>query len=153
MEGRCVVARYRLYDWECQRCYLSHEELVEQPEGSPPPGEAWLMCEVCGTVTEHKRHRINIFAQYLADRPHAPLVKGGRFDTEGYRQARALPEFTGETAQDFEDFRHAKGYQEVKRERARQHRENQVKRERARLIREGANIDVRHHPLPGDPKL
>ena len=81
------------------------------------------------------------------------MVKGGQFDTEGRKPLPPMPEFTGSTGHDFNDFRHTKEFKHAKEIRKAKALENKAKRKRAHAIRSGQNVDVRHHPLPGDPNV
>ena len=144
---------WRLYDWTCQRCGADQESAVEFPQGDDPPNFSALYCRHCKAVSTHERHRVNLPGKWLGDRPNAAIVSGGKFDTAGRAPVPRLPEFNGDSYSDFKDFVHTKDYKEVKEYRSAKKAENKVKQKRTKLIKAGANVDVRHHPLPGDPKF
>jgi hypothetical protein len=79
-------------------------------------------------------------------------IRGGAFDTLGYRKLPPLPEFpdTGH-ADDFRDFVRTKEYREVKRQRAVVADENKVKRRRAAALKRGEQVSMRHQKVAGDP--
>lgn len=172
-----------LFDWECSSCEAVSEAAVDRPA----PATLLIECGSCGVECEHKRLP-PLTAKYLADRSFSPLVKGGQFDTAGFKPAPAMPTIPGSdevarrvsavlgsiprdapiesarealraateggpTAADCMAFVKSREYVEAERAHVSVRRENAAKQARARLIRAGRNVDVRHNPLPGDPKL
>jgi hypothetical protein len=136
---------WRNVDWRCA-CGTIHEDLVEVPYGSPLPKSHFTSCPRCRKVTRCTRV-LSAPAQYLGEKPLSPRVHGGSFDTMGKRRLPSLPEFTGETGQDFVDHVHTREYQVTKKRRAAIRAENALKRRRA-----AAGVSFRHNPVPGDPK-
>jgi hypothetical protein len=134
------------------------EGIVQYDQGTDPPDQHYLRCERClrdkgYKATPHDRVRISLPAKDLSDRPMSPMVAGGNFDTVGKKAVPQLPEFKGETGSDFKDFVNHKDYKATKKERQARLNENKAKAERARMIKAGANISIRHNPLPGDPSF
>jgi hypothetical protein len=119
---------YRNLDWECP-CGDKREALVWVPHGEPSPASAAIECETCGHVTDHER-RMSLPAAYLGEKPYAPKVYGGRFDTMGLAP---LP---------------PRGHPDRERVKAL----NAEKKQRAAAMKRDPNIDLRTNPLPGDPK-
>jgi hypothetical protein len=126
------------------------ESLVEVPRGKRPPKKTRLACRCASAKVFHER-LLSPPAEYLGERPLSVMVTGGSCDTTGHRRLPELPEFTGQTGDDFRDFVQTKEYREAKDRRAKVSAENKVKRKRAAAVRSGKLASMRHHPLPGDP--
>lgn len=143
---------YRQYDWSCKECAAVHPDLVWVPSGQDVPDQAELHCASCGIVGPHQR-RISAPAFYMYDRPWAPQVFGGSFDTMGNKRPPPLPELPdGASLSDAKDFFNQTEYKEAKAERKHAQGLNKIKKQRAAAMRKDPNIDLRRAPLPGDPK-
>lgn len=144
---------WRQYDWECDLCEYPHTDLVEVATGEEVPRYYRLDCPSCGADTVHRRI-MSAPAQYMYDRPYAPIVKGGRFDTAGNRKPPPLPELPADASMDkARDLFASKDYKERKRERFAVAQENAQKRARLKAMKKHPTMDLRNTPLPGDPKL
>lgn len=127
---------FRLFDWSCLDCERAHEEVIEVESGKSAPETARLLCPTCERVTAHQR-MLPLVAQYMGEKPMAPQVFGGRFDTMGREKAPPPP---GESASRSE-------VADWAREKKAVDGRNKAKRKRAK-----AGVDFRRNPLPGDPK-
>ena len=137
---------WRNADWRCSAGHV-HEELVQVSAGKKLPRSHFTCCRVCRKVVRCVRV-LSAPAKYLGDRPLSPRIRGGSFDTMGYKKLPALPEFKGETGTDFIDHVRTPAYQAAKKQRAAAKAENALKRRRA-----VAGVSFRHNPVPGDPDL
>ena len=146
---------WRQYDWECAACDERHADLVWVDTGEDPPERAKLDCPHCGRDDISHDRRISAPAVYTYDRPYAPMVSGGKFDTMGQRELPKLPPLPSDCAFDqVKDRFHSKANQDALKERHARVQENAAKRERAKRIQAGeAGNDLRTNPLPGDPKI
>jgi hypothetical protein len=148
---------WRQYDWECGECGDRRADLVWVDHGKDPPSQAELRCEYCFAEFEETPHTrlISAPAVYTYDRPYAPMVSGGKFDTMGQRELPKLPPLPSDCAFDqVKDRFHSKANQEALKERHARVQENAAKRERAKRIQAGEpGNDLRTNPLPGDPKI
>ena len=142
---------FRLYDWVCVDCNTSNERLIETKQGDDIPKYANMLCLECGKQSKMYR-RLPLVAQYMGEKPFAPVIHGGKFDTAGNKPTPPLPEFTGERFSDFKDYVNTKEYQENKTERKRIKKENAAKKRRLAALRRGENVNFRRDRLPGDPK-
>lgn len=143
---------FRLYDWQCDNCAMVHESVICIDSGSDAPRTKMLVCPDCGEEHLHIR-LIPLPAQYMGEKPLNPMVKGGTFDTEGYKRETALPEFKGNRLSELKDHVNTKEYKEIKKLRAFERSCNLAKRKRAAAIRRGENVSMRHNKLPGDPSF
>lgn len=149
---------YRYYDWECGDCDLRHGMVGggQDRPSDPSPDTAVIECPRCGPAQHTKV--VSRPAKYLGDQADSPMVMGGNYDTMGYRKSKLdMPQppddwndFSASQVQDFFQQPEWKAWRDDEKRIA---KEDKARRERTRLIKSGANIDVKHHPLPGDPKL
>lgn len=142
---------WRQFDFDCWECGERRGDLVWVPFGEDPQDDYDLDCTNCQTMTSHQR-AVSPPALYTYDRPWAPVVMGGKFDTMGYRKLPDMPELPDNA--DFDaarDMFHSREYQEKRAARHAAMVENKVKRERAEAAKKDDTIDVRHYPCPGDP--
>lgn len=144
---------FRQYDFLCWDCNTKATHLVDVPGGGTPAKHYKLECKRCGKETGHERV-MSAPAVYVYDRPYAPIVYGGKFDTMGYKNPPRLPDIPDGAAFDqARDILTSKKWDDKAKERLAQHRENEIKRKRAAAMRKGEGIDIRKNPLPGDPPL
>lgn len=146
---------WRQYDWECTECTTRlYGELVWVDHGNDPPRHTTQGCEFCQIETVHIR-LISAPARYTYDRPYAPMVSGGKFDTMGQRELPKLPPLPQDCAFDqVKDRFYSKENQDKLRERQARVQENAAKRKRAEMWKAGeSGNDLRTNPLPGDPKI
>ena len=143
---------YRYFDWECTRCGITHSPLTWVVHGEDPPNKHPHVCPVCEVETRHVR-LMSMPAKYTYDKPYAPIVAGGKFDTAGWRRPPKLPELPSDACYDqAKDFFNSKQHRESVKERMDVIQQNKVKQQRAKAIEAGGNVDLRTNPLPGDPK-
>ena len=146
---------FRNYDWECTVCHAMREHIVQFPQGDKPPQFETIACEECERETWHQR-LISLPAEYHGERVFNPVVRGGSFDTAGFKALPSLPDLPAgvpETAGNYREIWRTPEYREIKRERNAIKAENAAKQKRLKLLRKGENINMRRDKLPGDPKL
>lgn len=85
----------RLFDWSCSSCGTRAEQLVRVPAGQDLVKRRALPCDPCGGYELHAV-ALSLPAPYMGERVINPMVRGGSFDTMGYRQQPALPDLPGE---------------------------------------------------------
>ena len=143
----------KLNDWECDECHDVSEQLVWVDEGEDRPTKATLDCDSCSKDTVHSR-RMSAPAEYLYDRPYAPMVQGGKFDTTGNRKPPAMAELPGDASMDqARDYFQTAQFKEIKEARHATHLENSAKKARAAAMKNHPTMDIRNTPLPGDPSF
>lgn len=146
---------YRLYDWDCDGCGMTHAELYWTTGGKVPPREAEMLCPGCEGYHPHRRV-VSMPAVYLADRPLNPMVQGGSFDTMGYRPTPMVPDHPlGDAATwtDWKDHWRSKEWQNARAEQKNVIKQNKQKRKRAAAIKRGENINMRVDRCEGDPRI
>lgn len=142
---------YRQDDWECTKCHKLGSHLVWVDHGAEKPKEVDIECTMCAAETKHERV-LSMPAVYTYDRPYAPMVSGGKFDTEGHRKPPPLPELPDDASMDqARDYFATAEFKEIKEMRHANFQENAVKRARAKAMKSDTTIDLRSNPLPGDP--
>ncbi len=145
---------FRQYDFQCARCTETHPDLVWVPHGQKPPKRARIFCRTCGDNTMHDR-LISAPAKYTYDRPFAPVVYGGKYDTMGHRQSGVeLPDLPRDATFDqARDVLMSKDRREKVEANLAVARENKLKRKRAAAMKKDPNLNLRAHRLPGDPEM
>lgn len=154
---------FRRYDWECQACGLEHDSLVMVPaelnkktgkyETPTPPKTMRIECPGCDAETEHCR-LLSAPAVYTYDKPYAPIVHGGTYDTTGNRKPPPPLEFPKDASFDqVRDTIRTKEWQDRKKERWNVIQQNNAKKARAKAMKKHPTMDIRNTPLPGDPPL
>lgn len=143
---------YRQFEWECVKCASRSHELVWVDHGSKPPDVTGLDCPKCKATLTHSRV-MAAPAVYTYDRPYAPPVHGGKYDTMGFRQPPKLPELPdGADFKQAKEFFRLKEYTERRQARLDVLNQNQAKKDRAKAMKKHPTMDIRNTPLPGDPK-
>lgn len=147
---------FRQYDFECCLCGGVHADLVNVPSGAKPLGLYELRCPHCDCCANHQR-LMSCPAPYMGEKVLNPSVRGGAYDTMGYKPLPQPPRLKSDngrvTTEVLKERKESKEYKEVMKERACIQRENAAKKKRAQYIAEGKNINMRNDKLPGDPKV
>ncbi len=145
---------FRQYDFECRYCHNVVTDLMWVDHGATPAKTMDIECTRCNEPCTHDRI-ISMPAQYLYDRPYAPVVYGGKYDTQGYRKLPPMPKLPDDCAFDkARDILGSKEAKEARKERAAVLQENAQKRARAKAMKASpGSVDLRKNPLPGDPKM
>jgi len=163
---------WKLYDWMCTDCGNVREHMVRPDDGQGAPRLVALPCD-CGGSPGGSIHRrlASAPAKYLGDRPMAPRVYGGSYDTTGYRSVPEYPELRdGVTFEEREgpggrpqktkvikasaliEHQNTPQWREVHEAREAICDENAMKRARLPALKAG-KVDLRGSKLPGDPRL
>lgn len=148
---------YRYYDWECTHCGDVSARLCWVPHGEGPPSGIKDYCQRCDDLVDVER-LISAPAEYMGEKPWAPMVAGGKFDTTGHAPVRQLPDPPSGAMSDpaalREHFRSPE-WKDAKAQRAEQTAHNRTKRERTRKMQQGQSFNLRRSEdrLPGDPKI
>jgi len=85
---------WRLDDWACEKCGSRHEEMTDKADTRRAVP---LLCQVCGEETPHIR-LMSAPAPYRRERIQAHenvRIKGGKYDTEGFKQGPRVPDLPG----------------------------------------------------------
>ena len=144
---------FRNYDWECSNCDCVSEYIVQFPQGEKPPKVIEEFCSQCDTTCQMTRC-LSLPSKYMGETVINPMVSGGSFDTVGKKKLPKMPMMPdGLNASAKKDFFYSKEYQSAKQRRKKVIKENRAKQKRAALIESGANINMRHDRLPGDPNI
>lgn len=145
---------YRLFDFRCQLCGSVHEDMVFVPTGEKSRNEYDMHCPDCGDSAPHDR-LMSRPAKYTGDMDvWGEVVGGKRFDTMGYRDMPSLPTLpSGASEMDYKYLCSSPEYKEIRAERRRIQKQNRRKRERAAARAKGERVNLRSHPLEGDPKV
>src|SRR3990167_5907418 len=127
---------FRQYDFECRHCGHVRGELVWTERGKKPPAAACMVCPECLCEDDNDR-RISCPARYTYDRPYAPQVYGGKFDTMGQRHSGIeLPDLPRDASFDqARDVLMSKERREKVEANLAVQRENKLKRQRAKAMR------------------
>ena len=172
---------FRLYDHRCKDCSVSVEHLIDVPHGEKAPLESWLDCTMCGTTTLHARE-LSKPAAYMGEKAENPVMRGGSYDTAGFRQLPPLPDLPGEaerasayakaiesnpgvpehevlrkvdapSASDYKGLFQSKAWKQAKHDRELVTRENAAKRKRLRALQRGEVVNMKRDRCKGDPKF
>jgi hypothetical protein len=139
------------FDFECPSCHERFDDFIEVKTGAPPEKTYRATCKHCGKRLKCMRVP-SLFARYMGEVPHNPMVSGGNYDTTGHKKGPKLPDLPDNaTGEEIRGFIKSKEYQEIKKERRAIGKENALKKKRAAAIRRGENVSMRRDRLPGDP--